>query len=930
MDVKITDASTLIPKDITILNDPDASTITLSDPTTTITVATDQLTINASAESTQLANLQDVVVTNVQNNQVLAYDTTTSKWINENQSGSSGTVTSVNTQTGAVTLDTDDIAEDGSPTNKYFTDARARASISASGSLSYNSGTGALTYTQGNTDTVAEGSSNLYYTNARFDTQLGTKTTANLTEGSNKYYTDARVQTKIDANSAGFITASSTTALTNKSGNISQWTNDSSYITASSTTALTNKSGNISQWTNDSGYLTSETDSQTLSFSSPNLSISSGNSVNISAITSAYLPLTGGALTGALTTNSTIDGVDIATRDGVLTTTTTTANAALPKTGGAMTGAITTNSTFDGVDIATRDGVLTTTTTTANAALPTTGGAMTGAITTNSTFDGVDIATRDGVLTSTTTTANAALPKAGGTMSGAIAMGTSKITGMGDPTANQDAATKAYVDSEVSSGTVTPSSTNTFTNKTIDANGTGNSITNLEVADLASGVLDTDLSSVSASDDTLASAKAIKTYVDAGGGAVTSYTNGTDNRVVTSTGTNGINGESGFTYDGSNAVISGSASGLTSPILELVTDNSGWNRPLLLLKDSNDDVNTIGGENNTSASVYTYNFTMDPNNTKGRTGVSSYAGDYFFGFSKNYSDQSAISMDMNVYGANGGFNITARDDFNSGGGNQYGLKPINLKGNEINLMPGGSAVALKSTVDTLSINTNVEISDTLAIKFENSGTLQTQIDKDEITAKGSFKVNVDSDNSGNEEFKVQSAGTDALTIVRGPGGQSETTLAGDGVFIKDDAGKTNFSMDLSSASNTGINVIRSNENKSLSFTLKTDDNDDTGNYDGSWTFRQDADKKKLILERLDGSATNIFEIRDSADVATADPVDIFEFKIPPVLPSFVVASLPTTVVAGAQAFCTNETGGAVNVFFDGTSWRRCTDRAVAS
>ncbi|MAA57219.1 MAG: hypothetical protein CL855_01895 [Cryomorphaceae bacterium] len=57
--------------------------------------------------------------------------------------------------------------------------------------------------------------------------------------------------------------------------------------------------------------------------------------------------------------------------------------------------------------------------------------------------------------------------------------------------------------------------TDTFTNKTIDANGTGNSITNLEVADLASGVLDTDITSVSASDNTLASAKAIKTYVDA-------------------------------------------------------------------------------------------------------------------------------------------------------------------------------------------------------------------------------------------------------------------------------------------------------------------------------------------------------------------------------------------------------------------------------
>tara|TARA_R110002096_G_scaffold203213_1_gene388192 strand:+ start:90 stop:1268 length:1179 start_codon:yes stop_codon:yes gene_type:complete len=134
----------------------------------------------------------------------------------------------------------------------------------------------------------------------------------------------------------------------------------------------------------------------------------------------AALPKTGGAMTGAITTNSTFDGVDIATRDGVLSSTTTTANAALPKTGGAMTGAITTNSTFDGVDIATRDGVLSSTTTTANAALPKSGGAMTGAITTNSTFDGVDIATRDGVLTTTTNTANAALPKAGGAMTGAI------------------------------------------------------------------------------------------------------------------------------------------------------------------------------------------------------------------------------------------------------------------------------------------------------------------------------------------------------------------------------------------------------------------------------------------------------------------------------------------------------------------------------
>jgi len=124
---------------------------------------------------------------------------------------------------------------------------------------------------------------------------------------------------------------------------------DATVATLAGSQTFTNKAGNISQWTNDTGYLTAETDNQTLSFSTPTLTISNGNNVNLSTLTT---------------------------------------------------------------------------------------------------------------------------------------------------------------------GLITTSSTDTLTNKTIDANGTGNSITNLEVADLASGVLDTNLTSVSASDNTLASAKAIKAYVD--------------------------------------------------------------------------------------------------------------------------------------------------------------------------------------------------------------------------------------------------------------------------------------------------------------------------------------------------------------------------------------------------------------------------------
>ena len=61
---------------------------------------------------------------------------------------------------------TDSLSE-GS-TNLYFTTQRARNSINVgSVQLGYDSATGQLTYTQGNTDSVAEGTNNLYFTDAR-------------------------------------------------------------------------------------------------------------------------------------------------------------------------------------------------------------------------------------------------------------------------------------------------------------------------------------------------------------------------------------------------------------------------------------------------------------------------------------------------------------------------------------------------------------------------------------------------------------------------------------------------------------------------------------------------------------------------------------------------------------------------------------------
>jgi hypothetical protein len=125
------------------------------------------------------------------NGYVLKYNNTSGNW--EAQAESAGGVTSVNGDPGpAVVLDSDDIAE-GS-TNLFYTDAR------------FDTRLGTKT-----TSDLTEGS-NLYYTNARFDTQLGTKTTSDLTEGSNLYHTNARVDARIAAATANDLSDVSYTA----------------------------------------------------------------------------------------------------------------------------------------------------------------------------------------------------------------------------------------------------------------------------------------------------------------------------------------------------------------------------------------------------------------------------------------------------------------------------------------------------------------------------------------------------------------------------------------------------------------------------------------------------------------------------------------------------------------------------------------------
>ena len=112
--------------------------------------------------------------------------------------GGATSVSSVNGQTGTVVLDADDISD--TDTENKFTSASDITKLSGIESGAEVNPT--------STDELTEGTTNLYYTEARTDARvdaqtganldLSQRTTSNLNEGTNLYYTEARVSANTD------------------------------------------------------------------------------------------------------------------------------------------------------------------------------------------------------------------------------------------------------------------------------------------------------------------------------------------------------------------------------------------------------------------------------------------------------------------------------------------------------------------------------------------------------------------------------------------------------------------------------------------------------------------------------------------------------------------------------------------------------------
>ncbi len=149
--------------------------------------------------------------------------------LNGNISAIVSGVSSVFGRTGVVTAQSGDYntSQVTENTNLYYTQARFDTAFAAK-----------------STTNLAEGT-NLYYTQARFDTAFAAKSTTNLAEGTNLYYTDARARLAL-SNTATGLTYTNTTGVTSlTSGYVIPTTTHDANLSKSSVSATFDGGGNV-------------------------------------------------------------------------------------------------------------------------------------------------------------------------------------------------------------------------------------------------------------------------------------------------------------------------------------------------------------------------------------------------------------------------------------------------------------------------------------------------------------------------------------------------------------------------------------------------------------------------------------------------------------------------------------------------------------
>lgn len=143
---------------------------------------------------------------------------------------------------------------------------------------------------------------------------------------------------------------------------------------------------------------------------------------------------------------------------------------------------------------------------------------------------------------------------------------------------------------------------------------------------------------------------------------------------------------------------------------------------------------------------------------------------------------------------------------------------------------------------------------------------------------------------------------------------------------------------MSGLTQASVQQIVDLERQLTTTTESVPDDTDQLNEGAANLYMTSAEKTKL--SNIEDNAT---ADQTDAEIVTAwetqtgiTSTDIIErdgsvaFTGPPVVPSYTVAGVPSAAMAAQIIYVSDETGGAVLAFSDGTNWRRVTDRAIVS
>lgn len=87
----------------------------------------------------------------------------------------------------------------------------------------------------------------------------------------------------------------------------------------------------------------------------------------------------------------------------------------------------------------------------------------------------------------------------------------------------------------------------------------------------------------------------------------------------------------------------------------------------------------------------------------------------------------------------------------------------------------------------------------------------------------------------------------------------------------------------------------------------------------------------ILKENEQGVDLDLKLIKIGDGVTLWNDLKYFIPTIPVSLPTYVVAGVPdATLYAGSLIYVSNEVGGSVIAFSDGSNWLRCTDRIIIS